>query len=59
MCAESQKLKKENMGNGTDEECLKSNRKFYDALHFMVGYSAPKNDTRTNLVTKRSISNYL
>ena len=53
------KIEKRKSGNRTDEECLKSNCEFYDALHFMVGYSAPKNDTSTNLVTKRTISNHL
>ena len=52
-------IEKRKSGNKTDEECLKSNCEFYDALHFMVGYRAPKNDTSTNFVTKRNISNYL
>ena len=58
MCAEARKLKKKKSGSGAEEVCFKSNWEFYDALQFMVGYSAPQDETSANLVSKSSISNH-
>ena len=49
---EIRKMKTKKSGMGADEVQIKSKWEYFDALHFMIGYTKPQVTTASNMVRK-------